>query len=788
MRSYLFAIMCLILSIDAFSQAPPHLIPPSPNAYAFAKYGDIPVSLSSGIPNISVPLFKLTDHELVADVSLSYYARGIKVDEEATDVGLGWSLNAGGSITRIIKGKPDQLTYNNFFPRTNIPMNTAGQNLANMPQFISGNNLDGDITGSSDNEPDIFIFNFNGRNGKFSFDSQGHVVLQKKEDLLISWEEISPGLGLQKFTIKDERGVVYEFAQYETTQDLSSGSAVVITWYLSSITSPTGNIITFEYLGQSSNHHYVRDNKPGITKLTNTAYTILAQDETRSQPFDSPVIDSRQIHKISCSTGSIEFIYHTGVDKRKDCYETAYSLDQVVVYDPNQLVLKKFKLLTSYFESDNIRKFPSSYPQFDNLNYRLRLDAVQEYNANNIPASPVYQFSYLGDNDPTVEDVYTLPYRLSPEQDHWGFYNKSGNLGIFPGCSGLTLSTGYWYSQFLSTTQVVTAASGANREPDTEAMKAGMLQRITYPTGGYTDFQFEANYSSGYKVGGLRIKSIKDHPVIGLDKEKQYSYQGSYTLDPNPSYFELFVVHYDYYGQFFNGQFSFVDFINPQAGVLSMFNLPTSGYPTGQGDQLVLTIKANPQAVLGMGSMGYDQVKVSEPGNGYTITTFDNSSYPDYTQAGQGLPAETTQLGTIFNSETVSSYPTNVFGNHNIASTDWPYPNVFDNSWKRDVTKACDYYSENGVLLRSETYNYARNLLSVVPGYKITKFTQNDYPFRTGYVYTQYGVPVGQVQLQSQTSTVFDKTGQTPVANTTNYYYDSPNHTQATREAIIQQK
>jgi len=49
----------------------------------------------------------ISDRDISVDVSLSYHATGIKVDEEASWVGLGWVLNAGGIITRQVRGNRD---------------------------------------------------------------------------------------------------------------------------------------------------------------------------------------------------------------------------------------------------------------------------------------------------------------------------------------------------------------------------------------------------------------------------------------------------------------------------------------------------------------------------------------------------------------------------------------------------------------------------------------------------------------------------------------------------------
>src|SRR5580700_1992183 len=78
----------------------------SPTAAALGKYGDIPVSYNTGIPNVSIPIYTVKAGSLSLPISLSYHASGLKVQEQASWVGAGWSLNAGGVITRTVVGAP----------------------------------------------------------------------------------------------------------------------------------------------------------------------------------------------------------------------------------------------------------------------------------------------------------------------------------------------------------------------------------------------------------------------------------------------------------------------------------------------------------------------------------------------------------------------------------------------------------------------------------------------------------------------------------------------------------
>ena len=87
---------------------PQKVIPPSPDAASLGKYGSTPVGLHTGIPNIDIPIYTVTDGSLQLPISISYHASGIKVSEIASWAGLGWTLNAGGIISRSVVGKSDE--------------------------------------------------------------------------------------------------------------------------------------------------------------------------------------------------------------------------------------------------------------------------------------------------------------------------------------------------------------------------------------------------------------------------------------------------------------------------------------------------------------------------------------------------------------------------------------------------------------------------------------------------------------------------------------------------------
>jgi len=98
----LLIIILFQFSLVTSAQTPqPQVTPPSPNAASLGKFADIPVGYYTGTPQINVPLYEMKEGDLTLPIRLDYHAGGIKVEENASWVGLGFGLQAGGSITHI---------------------------------------------------------------------------------------------------------------------------------------------------------------------------------------------------------------------------------------------------------------------------------------------------------------------------------------------------------------------------------------------------------------------------------------------------------------------------------------------------------------------------------------------------------------------------------------------------------------------------------------------------------------------------------------------------------------
>nr|WP_199083180.1 hypothetical protein [Pedobacter sp. ASV19] len=164
---------------------------PSPTAASLGVYGEMPVSYFTGIPSISLPLYEIKGNKLNLPITLNYYASGLRPEVHPSWVGNGWSLSAGGVITRKPNGMFDEHNtpavgklgyYFNYGNLNNSNWaNNAGLNQAKVYLRQDQGNQIYDI----DAEPDEFDFNFLGFSGKFFLDQTGNWQVQSDKKLKV---------------------------------------------------------------------------------------------------------------------------------------------------------------------------------------------------------------------------------------------------------------------------------------------------------------------------------------------------------------------------------------------------------------------------------------------------------------------------------------------------------------------------------------------------------------------------------------------------------------------------
>lgn len=474
------------------------VIPSSPTVASLAKYGDIPVSYYTGTPNISIPLYEINTGDFTLPIRLSYHASGIKVEEIASWVGLGWSLHAGGIISRAVRGLPDE-EGGGYMVET---VSTV-ENILQMPIAERENFLQLLAQGSLliDLEPDLFTYNFGNHSGKFYYDQvSGEIITLPRVPFRIDKEYF---LNTGEWKITTEDGTTYFFGKYEqnTSQMQCDGiggpvAPVVVTgWFLTKIVTAIGqNEIIFNYVPVNYTIKNITTHTVQATNLQLECGQFLKVCESQNE------YQGYRLESISYNQGLIKFNANTNRldlpgDKRLDDIEI-YNFSENIPY-------KKFIFSYDYFNSNVLDQGdipPAEKPYW----LRLKLVAVQEIAANGENLPP-YTFDY--------EQPNHLPSRLSYAQDHWGYYNgKNTNPHLVPKESNPIAAIG----------------GGADRTVGIEFAKIGVLKKITYPTQGWTDFIYTNHGVYGYvpfsdgldwvgKGAFLDFSDLKEEPAVFWD-------------------------------------------------------------------------------------------------------------------------------------------------------------------------------------------------------------------------------------------------------------------------------
>jgi len=214
------------------------VLPPTPESYKFATYGNLPVGLFTGATNFSIPLTSFNFKNIAIPIGLNYSSNGIKLDDMNGSVGLGWTFMNAGVITRVIRDEPDEL---NGFANGDVPdINSLGLYHPIVTSYLSNIDTDG-----VDSEPDLYMANFAGKNLKFVVDHNGNSIQLDKTSCKIT------GNGS---IITTEDGIKYIFAAQEqvknsVTNTVMHGPVQVNTtsWYLTKIINTNGEEINIEY-------------------------------------------------------------------------------------------------------------------------------------------------------------------------------------------------------------------------------------------------------------------------------------------------------------------------------------------------------------------------------------------------------------------------------------------------------------------------------------------------------------------------------------------------------------
>lgn len=564
--------------------------PTSPEAASLGNYGDISNNPYNGKASVGINLHTLDFDGLSIPLSLNYDTGGLRVDADASWVGLNWTLSGTASITRKIYGNDD--LNEGFVPnhlgdvsaRVFSDIDVAVQNgevsmTLDDVERVHTLQTNSDSHSQPDLAADIYTVSVFGKSYSFYLERregtssiiQGYILNDKYATIVYN-------LDYQSFELKDSRGFTYFFNTKNYTATASSANStlggdedgqsitkeftlqglsnntqhgdntVISSWNLDRIDSPDGNSIFFAY---QEGAYFTTPQYSGQRKIAaegsihdgNSEIGFVGDFLSAKFTSSLSIIHAQYLSSITGDFGAIQFvssddrrdllsgsdlksslsgpgedgfrsfftyITKTGGGQYNHIKEThgnttstgynllARKLNQILVKDPNNRVVKEIDFQQSYYNSNRLGTPDEA------LYLRLKLDEVQINEKK-------YSFEYQGTNQ--------LPNKMTFSKDFWGFYNGANNESNVPGVGrfmagishnfvyeppmsllakhgvgtdhipygpedlGMAHSVGEYYFEFRD----------ADLSSNFNFGNRGNLNRIFYPTGGYTEIEYEPN-------------------------------------------------------------------------------------------------------------------------------------------------------------------------------------------------------------------------------------------------------------------------------------------------------
>ena len=489
-------------------------IPQSPEAAAFAEYGRQDVALFTGKAGVSVPIGSVQGKSLSIPVALTYSGGGVKVEQIATEVGLGWNLQVGGMVTKEVKGLPDHYITGShqtiYSPDPVLWRESTSDALGDFSfkayfdlfkalELQSGDRLPASeqifgeyihyqqrvIKREIDSQVDLYSIQVPGVSSSVYIDydtDTGNEWIKRAismDDPTLDVKVHLASNGTTRSTtitgwiVKDRQGNTYEFDHAEYTESFDDSGNFLdqlkhnSAWYITKITSGD-NRDTYDFLYDPVAPWTAQ--QPALKRAIYTdwhndapadpeckqaeTYTVNSQvNYTIGQPF------LRQVRRNTRPVIQINREIHD----RKDLAGRK-AIKEVIIKDlTSQNVIQRCQLVHSYAGDEN------SLYDWDS---RLMLDAVKLM-GNSDTASMDYTFQYIRRDQ--------IPSRTSNAQDFWGFFNGFGGDNLFPRNSD--------YDDLNMT--------GVNRSARLDYATVGMLSKISYPTGGFTEFSYQLPFIPG---------------------------------------------------------------------------------------------------------------------------------------------------------------------------------------------------------------------------------------------------------------------------------------------------
>jgi len=529
-------------STDAYYFTPQNIGTISPQAADMSKYGNLSMDYYNGLFSMEIPLLNYKDRDFELPVSIKYTSTPFIPSKRSSIAGYNWMLNAGGVITREVYGSPDDTkgkAISNLYEdipkympdgalvaiRNGTFKNYSETQLANFSMDKS-NAIDPYTYKQDfkyDFSPDIFKFSFGKHSGSFIIGNNGIPVLLESQGYKI---DIS-GLAVQEYStsatpvnstikITDPSGYVYEFGgstsylEYFIPDNPKSVGQVkpryITSWFLKSIQAPNGRqvVFTYESIKQESRYHYF------VSNYSSGSFTTTYSDQP-NYPIKVTNQGPTQIGNIYYKKIDINDMIYSPLIKMIEIDNVTkiefYCTDRFTSFYGDNSTDDKVKSLNSIsckYNNAVINNISFEYQDKGKYSFLQKVRKTVPSGATSTQ-DEIYEFSYNLNKDAPNPKTISL--------NHWGGwaggYDTNADAKNF--CSNLN----------------------TNKAVDTTVCDFGLLKKVTYPTKGYSEIEYEYNRYNQWKekntdklslkdgsstssgpCTGARIKTIKDYDPV----------------------------------------------------------------------------------------------------------------------------------------------------------------------------------------------------------------------------------------------------------------------------------
>ena len=532
-------------------------------------------NLQTGSATFSLPIFNWQDDKsrLSTTIALNYNSgSGLKTNDVASNVGQGWNLIAGGVVSRMTVGEPDDQQEKvggvnditkyppGILYSTSTPIDGCPNALVKYPIYGSKNQLYKQHNFlAEDRELDRFSFSFNGRSGMFVLDWRAFKDNSGKFGFVLGDTKLKisfltdPTLinneirtTISAFVIQDENGIIYRFNKLSLTRVLKTNFCdenlnfaltqphfksnhvyhessfidlaseipnpwIVDNWFLTQMEDPlTHRKVNFAY----NNSRYINTlTGASITYNENNNYSTISHLRTVARTID------------------LTNIYYPNADGNGIDHEVSFSYGDRDRFDfPGQYALSTIRIkykgrpVSAFqFNTGYIMKNRWGSPATDQQrsSARLYLKSVQKFGVDLKESEQPYLFDYyMGDN---IHADAFVPPAYSFAKDIWGFYNgdqsrafDNSQVPLDGSINSLdnNQTHGLCFRRPNSNDVTINPKQGYARW--------GLLRQIVYPTGGSMRYEYEQN--TGTLAGTLQ-------DVGGVHVSKTSVSDGGYSND-----------------------------------------------------------------------------------------------------------------------------------------------------------------------------------------------------------------------------------------------------------------